>query len=160
MPDNIEKLAELAGCHRRTLERWRRDGAPWPRDGDDLAEWSRQLHAWAKERRRRNKTAAPAAPNAIPPSPLDHLDRLRSARADIAELERDELRGDLVRRELVAAEWRRRVLAVRAKLLALPRTIAGRAAASPPEVVEAEAMAIVRDALADFAAGGDLTPPP
>lgn len=157
MPDNIEKLAELAGCHRRTLERWRRDGAPWPRDGDDLAEWSRQLHAWAKERRRRRKDVP--ADDAIPPAPRDQLERLRCANADIRELERDELRGELIRREIVEAEWRRRLLAVRAKMLAFPRTIAGRCANAAPDFIEDQAMALVREMLEDFSTGGDLTPP-
>lgn len=137
--------------HRRTLERHRKDGCPWPSDGADLAAWAKNLQAWVAARRKR--------PPRREPGTVDALERSREMLADIREIERDKLRGLLIEREAVAEEWRRRVLAVRAKLLALPRLLAGRCKDSPPELIEAEASSAVRDMLEEFAAGGDLTPP-
>lgn len=125
-----------------------------PEDGEELGAWARRLHDWVAARRKR----PPAAAAAEPKGSVDELERLRRANASIRELDLARLRGELLRRDDVAAEWRRRVLAVRAKLLALPRTIAGRCANSPAPVVDAEASAIIRDILEEFAAGGDLTP--
>lgn len=150
---DLDALASAAGCHRRTLERWRKAGAPWPAADADLAAWARDYQIWVKAHRKRPPVIEPKKTGEI-----DQLDRMRAATADLRELELEQRRGDLVARNDVAAEWRRRVFTVRTKLLALPRTIAGRCANSPPEVIEAEAATIVTDLLQEFAAGGDLTP--
>ena len=70
--------------------------------------------------------------------------RLTKAQADKAEMEAQQLRGELVRADLVVLEWADMIGAARARLLALPSAIAHRIA---PPGKTAEAMALAKEAV-------------
>jgi phage terminase Nu1 subunit (DNA packaging protein) len=64
-------------------------------------------------------------------------DRLDSARAEIAEIDLAERRGEVLATTSVLAIWQKRVLAFRARMLALPSKIAGQFA-PPGKLQQAE----------------------
>jgi hypothetical protein len=159
----LDDLAAAAGCSLRTLQRWTKEGAPKPGDDEDLPAWAKRLLAWRSARPKRSRNSVFAAPPALGGTELrartlDPLDRNRTAQAVLREMEIEVRKRELMPRAEVVAEWRRRVLVVRSKLLALPRAIAGRCVNSPHEVIESEASVIVRDLLLEFAADGEATP--
>lgn len=145
------QLEAVTGVPASTLDRWRSDGMPMPDGRADLV----AVIAWLRGRVDAMLRSASARNGGV-----DSLEALRRIRGAREQLRLDRELGLVIAREDVAGEWRRRVLAVRTKLLALPRTLAGRCANVPPEVIDGEASQIVFDLLTEFAAGGDLTPAP
>lgn len=75
--------------------------------------------------------------------------------ADIAEMEAQQLRGDLVKASDVEKQWTSTLAGVRARMLALPSKLAAQTA--PPDrlaQVQAVAQRIVHEALTEIADGG------
>lgn len=165
---NLDALAKAAGCHRRTLERWRAEGAPMPKRGEKLAAWVERLRAWDQARPRRagrvfeQPGAAPAGAAAAAGEPTDWEQQSRKALALTRLHDLAVKRGQFLPRDRVVDEWARRAFAVSRRFLALPRQLAGAVTASP-EVraqIEAEGLRIVREALLDYVAHSELTPTP
>jgi phage terminase Nu1 subunit (DNA packaging protein) len=85
----------------------------------------------------------------------DERRRLIRAQANLAELEEEELRGELVRVQAVEKRWGTIATNVRAKLLALPSRLAGEiASAEDRSVIEEKSRAIVYEALTEIAEHG------
>jgi hypothetical protein len=133
-----------------TLDGWRRAGLPEDRGRFDVA----AIVAWLREQWRQERAA-----NAAQPSP--QLERLRAARADSAELARDEARARLVDRAEVVALASVAITGCRSRLLGLIKRVASRLGGFFPNghaIVEAELEAEVYDALRSLAAGMDRMP--
>lgn len=83
--------------------------------------------------------------------------RLTKNQADKAELEVEELRGDLVRSSVIQFHWQAMVAALRSRLLGLPTTVATHIA-TPDKLQETQDLArtIVHEALNEIA--GDAFP--
>jgi hypothetical protein len=159
-----DALARAAGCSRRTLERWRRAGAPMPGAGETVDGWVVRLREWAAKRPKRKAgpvfvdDKAAAAKKAT----VDWEEQSRRALALTRLHDLKVKQGEFLPRDRVVSEWARRCFAVRTKLLALPRAIAG-AVIVPPEVraqIEAESSRIVREALLEFVRASESTPTP
>ena len=75
--------------------------------------------------------------------------RLKKAQADRAEYERDELRGDLIRKDQVLAVMDHVVITVRERLLQLPQRaahrLAGRAPAEAEQILDGECRQVLED---------------
>ncbi len=72
-------------------------------------------------------------------APTPTRDRLNAAQADLAEVRAAKMRGELVERAAVVAEWSRIVIDLRAGLLALPSRLGSRLGLTPAQVAEADA---------------------
>lgn len=159
-----DALARAAGCSRRTLERWRRAGAPMLGAGEAVDAWVVRLREWAKTRPRR-KAGPVFADDQAGKGKKAGVDWEEQSRKALALTRLHDLKvkqGEFLARDRVVAEWARRCFAVRTKLLALPRAIAA-AVIVPPEVraqIEAESSRIVREALLEFVRSAELTPTP
>lgn len=81
-----------------------------------------------------------------------HKARLTRAQADLAELQWQQAKGNVLPRAAVLAAWQQTIAAARAKLLAIPTKTAGRvlAVSSLPEV-EAILQEHIHEALAELA---------
>ena len=93
--ETVDQVAEHCGVHRRTVHEWLRQhcpGKPGTYDLDAIAAWRDARSRAAKEED--GALAGPASPG---------LERYRLARAAIAELELEQLRGRLVPRDEVHA---------------------------------------------------------
>mgnify|MGYP003586346038 CR=1 FL=1 len=84
--------------------------------------------------------------------------RLTHHQANAAALEEQTKQGRLIPADLVKQTWSDLIMAARARLLALPSKLAGCAGSDPAEV-EAQARAIVYEALRELAASNNTTAP-
>ena len=161
MPD-VDAMAAGAGVTRRTVERWRREGCPWPKHREALAKWVARLATWREARdlaRRNGRSAArPAPPGAKPPVDWDEQSKRALALQRMHNLA--VMRREYMPRVQVVDAWSRRVFAVRTRLLALPRVLAARCANLAPDEIEREADSAVREILAQFQADAVETPAP
>ena len=82
-------------------------------------------------------------------------ERLEVARAEIAELDLAERRGELLRRDLVLANDQKRISAAKAKFRSIPSAVAGQIA-PPGKLQQAEDLiaAAIDQALAELAGDG------
>lgn len=144
------QVVRFLGVAPATLDAWRRAGLPDRRGRFDVAE----VVAWLREQWRQERAANAAAPSV-------ELERWRRARADSAELARDEARARLVDREEVVTLASVAVTGCRARLLGLIKRVASRLGGFFPNghaIVEAELEAEVHDALRALAGGMDRMP--
>lgn len=155
-----DTLARAAGCSRRTLERYRRAGAPVPSAGELVESWVERLRSWLRSRPRRNGGRVLEDPVPSKPAGVDWEEQSRRALALNRMHDLAVKRGEFLPRPKVVEEWARRCFAFRTKSLALPRILASRCANSPADVVEREALAIVREMLLEFVRRAELTPTP
>lgn len=84
---------------------------------------------------------------------LDHTHesaRLKHAQADEKELQVLEQRGELIPAGLVEMRWSDMAMAMRAKMLALPTTVAQQVAMRPAKEIESIAKSLVNQALAEL----------
>ncbi len=158
-----DALARAAGCSRRTLERWRKAGAPMPDKREAVAAWVVRLRAWVEAQPKRKPGRVFAAEKAADkPAGVDWEEQSRKALALTRLHDLKVKQGEFIARDRIVSEWARRCFQVRTKLLALPRAIAA-AVIVPPEVraqIEAESSRIVREALLEFVRQAELTPTP
>lgn len=160
MPD-VDAMAAVAGVTRRTVERWRREGCPWPKHREALATWAERLATWREARdlaRRNGRRNTPPAPGQKPPVDWDEQSKRALALQRMHNLA--VMRGEYLPRKEVVDAWSRRVFAVRTRLLALPRVLAARCANLAPDEIEREADSAVREILAQFQADAVETPAP
>jgi phage terminase Nu1 subunit (DNA packaging protein) len=81
--------------------------------------------------------------------------RLTKAQADKAEMERDELRGALVRVPSVESHWQGMVASMRARLLSLPSKVAAQVAGPDRlQEVQERVQTLVYEALEEISADG------
>ncbi len=142
-------FARLVGISPRAVGNLLAAGTITP--GADAATW---LLAYCQHLRREAARRA-----AQTPITATAKERLALARADLAEMRAAERRGDLIATADVTDAWSQHIAAARAKLLALPTTIAPRIA-PPGKLGEAQEIVrdIVYDALNELA--GDGLPAP
>lgn len=154
-----DALATAAGCSRRTLERYRKAGAPLPVAGEAPAAWVERLRGWLRSRPRRTGARvledAPAKPAGV-----DWEEQSRRALALTRMHDLAVKRKEFMPRAEVVEQWARRCFAFRSKALALPRLLASRCANAPADVVEREALSIVREMLLEFVHRAEQTPTP
>lgn len=158
---DMAALAKAAACSRRTLERWRSEGAPMPKRGEKMAAWVGRLREWKTARPRRHGPVFEAPPKPADSGPdWDAENKRALALKRIHELQ--VVRGQYLAKDRVVEEWARRAFAASRKFLALPRQIASSVTASPEirAQIEAEGSRIVREALLDFVRHGEMTPTP
>lgn len=149
-----DALAAAAKVTRRTVERWRREGAPMPRHGEKLKGWLHKLEQWREARTIAKKKPPPPVGEVRKDWDMESKKALALKRMhDLAVAE-----GDYLPRDQVVGEWTKRVFSVRTRLLSLPRALGSRCANAPPDVVEETADEMVRDMLAEFLAEGPNTP--
>ena len=143
--DQTELMA-LTGKSARTLMRWQREGMPRAKDKTyDLA----QVWNWVEEHLR--TTARPVAEGKSP-----EWERFRAAKADMAEMQLEKLRGELMPRAEVESGLRARAAALKRGLLGLPRALAPMLAImTEPREVEAALRANVVDLLRRYAGTND-----
>lgn len=150
---DLDALASAAKVTRRTVERWRREGAPFPRKGERVATWLQKLEQWRQSRPLARRKAAKVDG--------DGRDWEQESKKALALKRMHDLavqRGEFIQRAEVVDEWTRRVFSVRTRLLALPRTLGSRCANMPPHMIEEAAEQLIRDVLSEFQAEGASTP--
>lgn len=91
------QLAELAGVSLSTWDVHKKRGAPTPKNKRDLKAWVQRYAKWRVE----NLTPGRGPGKATSAGDSQELERWRQIRADIAQLDLDERRGQLVEREEV-----------------------------------------------------------
>lgn len=158
---DMAALAEAVGCNRRTLERWRSEGAPMPKRREKTADWVARLRAWKRSRPKRTGPVFVEEPDQQQQGhDWDAENKRALALKRMHELQ--VVRGQYLSKERVVDEWARRAFAVSRKFLALPRQIAASVTASPEirAQIESEADRLVREALLDYVRHGELTPTP
>lgn len=147
-------FADLLGVHRNTVGNWIRDGLPVKsRRGRavqlELAaafQWVRKQDAAAAEARIEKLMADPDYDRAEA--------RKMIAAADMAEMERDKRRGELVPTADVEERWASVVVAAREAVMAVPGVMVQDGTIRPSQ--EAHAEGLLRDALTAFGqAAGD-----
>lgn len=129
---SLEELGEALGCSKRTLVRWGKLGLPTEPDGTYDVE---RVREWRAEIRNRNghrlpwdqteERAEPAEPAETPVrTDRDYWEtRYKQEQAQLTEIKRKKLAGELVRRVDVARLFAQRWLVVKTALLALPRSL-------------------------------------
>lgn len=146
------QLAELFDVPATTVDAWRRAGCPRLPDGRFRPA---SVLAWL---RRRDEAKAAAGAAKKQRGQWTELAAKALAMSRLHELDRR--RAEFVPRAKVEEDWSRRCFAFRSASLALPRMLASRCGNVPPDVVEREAAAIVREMLAQFVKRGPTTPSP
>jgi len=137
----MEEVARHFAVAARTVDRWVKDGCPRdPRGWFELSAVGR----W-REARERARSAREKAPLASAEA------RWRMARAQAEEIRLAQLRGTLLDREDVERGRVARLVAVRRRLLALPRSAAPILAGLTPREIEAWLDGWARDAIRAFA---------
>jgi len=91
------QLAELAGVSLPTWNVHKKKGAPTPKNKRDLKTWVERYAKWRVE----NLTPGRGPGKATSTGDSQELERWRQIRADIAQLDLEERRGELVKREEV-----------------------------------------------------------
>jgi len=150
------ELAGLLGVNPVTITKWQGEGLPVAvRGGRGVESKYRMADIWkwglGRERARAGLTGG-AGDLSLP------LERAKLARVQTrrGELEVRKREGELLEAADVGRTWSLMVLAIRAKLLALPQAVAERLVAAaageqPAAAVEAELAGEVRDALRELA---------
>jgi hypothetical protein len=136
------QLAELFGVPPSTVDGWRRAGCPRLSDGRFRPA---SVLAWLR-RRDEAKVAAGAARKQR--GQWTELAARALAQSRLHELAQK--RADFLTRQEVVEGWAKRCFAFRAAATVLPPVLAARCANSPADVVEREAMAVVREMLLAF----------
>jgi phage terminase Nu1 subunit (DNA packaging protein) len=113
-------FAALLGTHRNTVANWIKDeGLPAHKHGRVLELSLSEAVRWVRARDLAASEAKLKAATSTPDIDRERQ-RLVCAQADVAEMDRDRKRGDLVSRPEAERVWSQHVLQVRARLLSLP----------------------------------------
>jgi phage terminase Nu1 subunit (DNA packaging protein) len=133
---NRRQLSEIIGITERQLVNWALEGMPVEKRAEKKGQSNVydtvKVIKWLRERDTKEK-------------PVDDFGkskaRLTAAQADKVELERDELQGALVRRELVVERLSDLFTGVRQRLLAIPRSLGSR--------VDPDTRGVIKDEIID-----------
>lgn len=141
-------LAEALGVNPRTIDKWRDDGMPVAQRGSPgkEARFSRaDVDAWRGAKQAANGNGSLLSLEAE----RAKLARVQTEKADLDVRLR---KGDLVSREDTLQAWASIVVAVRAKLLAIPRALAAQlASVTDAATIEAALRIAMHEALAELA---------
>jgi phage terminase Nu1 subunit (DNA packaging protein) len=131
---NLAEVADLFGVSERRIQQLIAEGAiPKPlRHGVYVVETV--VRAYVKHLQAIRRSAASSGPIGL----QAERERLTRAKADIAEMEMDEKRGDLIPREEIEATWVNALSLLRTRLLSIPNQLA-------PQVHQEKNQAAVRD---------------
>lgn len=111
--DTQEQVARVYGVSVRTIQHWQRDGMPVTKDKRyDIREIQQWRQIKRSKRQRQNDEGEQADV------------RYRKAKAELAEMQLYEKRGELIPRDVVERELVQISLAAKRALLALPRNLA------------------------------------
>jgi len=151
------KLEKASGLTRRSLERYRAQGAPMPRKGETLQAWTARLHAWRGQNRQRpGPKGIPSEDGTLSTSST----RLQQLQEQRLEMRVKDMRVDLARKmkELVLRTDHEAVLAalidaVREQLVGLGERMRLRLARREEEDVQRELEDEVRMILEELASG-------
>lgn len=146
-----EQLAEALRVNVRTIERDLRRGLPRPADGEDLPAWVERARAWKRENRRKPGPRPKAAPA---DAEVAAMARYRVAKAELAELQLAERRGELHSQKECEAARVQRFGEVAAAMLGIGQAIARKCANQTAEVVLMVVNEEVRRRLQVLADGG------
>jgi phage terminase Nu1 subunit (DNA packaging protein) len=112
-------FAELLDVHRNTVANWISAGLPARKRGRVMEIEAVPGVLWVREQERKAYEAKLEAATSTPDIDRERCRKLM-AEADIAELTRDQKRGELVSQTEAERAWSTHVLQVRARLLSLP----------------------------------------
>jgi phage terminase Nu1 subunit (DNA packaging protein) len=174
---SLADFAGLLGKHRTTVQQWIRDGMPvakvrggkqgahqielgpaleWhqARLEAQLEERLRQVESAFEERLQAKEASFEARLKALMSSPDIDAARARktAAEADIAEMERDQKRGDLVPTVDVEERWAGMIISLRENVMAIPGVAVQSGLIPPAREVDLETAC--RDALTSFGQAG------
>lgn len=147
-----EDLAKLLGTNVRTIERYRLRGLTPKAPGETAEAWIERAKAWRRANRKK-----PGPQGAKTGDQKDADLRYRLAKAEIAELDLAERRGDLHSKKECEGQSVRRFADLRAAFSLLPQRLARRAYQAPsPETIQEIAEAEVRRCLELLANGEEV----
>jgi phage terminase Nu1 subunit (DNA packaging protein) len=146
-----EQLADALGVNVRTIERDRRRGLPLPGADEALADWVTRAKAW-RQANRRKPGPRPAADGSAAADVA--MTRFRIAKAELAELQLAERRGELHSQKACEAERVARFGEVAMAMLGLGQAVARKCAHQTAEVVLMVVNEEVRRRLQVLADGG------
>ena len=117
---SVGVFADLFGVHRNTVATWVREGLPVQRRRGRVTDLD--LAAGIQWMRKRDLAAFEARLEAATSTPDIDAARARkvAAEADLAELERDRRRGELVQTDAVEARWGEMAHSIREGVMSLP----------------------------------------
>lgn len=142
-----EDVAALLGVTSRAVRLWPADGCPFHsiKGKSNRFRWREVFRWWLDHRHRPAAVAAPGGKVSRPEAEA----RKAAAEARLKELRLAREEGRLVAVEDVEAEWTRKVVTARARLLALPARVRAPLGPEAAAMVDAE----IRAVLADLAQG-------
>lgn len=149
-----KEAGDLLGVTAAAVYQWVKAGCPFiaAKGQSNRFRW-RDVHRWWLDHRYRPSNVAPPAGSGGPALTRSEADaRKAAAEAQLAELKLERERGRLVPLDEVEDEWARQVVAVRARLLALPARLRGPLGPESAAVVDRE----IRAALAELAVGAKV----
>lgn len=154
------ELAEAFSVHQQTITKWERDGLPIEIRGSRGRPTYYSLAACVQWRIERELLARGVGTDAVSPqNERALLDRMRREELEIRMRAR---RGDLVEIDAVRLEYSELATAVKARLRAIPDTVADQVigvAQAGPAAIKALLLDRIDDALRELARGGDITKP-
>lgn len=146
---NAWTVSEIVGCHYRSIENWAKKGHIKKNDRGYplIASLQYQLNYYKKKVEK--KEVEPKG------SELYQAEvRLKTAQADIKELERDEKKGLLVEIDSVTRQWQELIFKCRSKLLSLPNKLALElSATSNPAEIQDRLQQVIDEALNELSNG-------
>jgi len=145
MAVNQRQLSAALGISRTTIWKWHKEGLPRNPDGSYDPE---TVRAWITTRQQ----SQPAEPE---DGEKQWNARYRKAKAELAELDLNKRKCQLVEVAEVDAANVRKVLALKQRLLMLPRTLAPRLVGLDAEAIDTMIDAELRAAIRDFAGETD-----
>jgi len=159
------ELAGLLGVNPVTITKWQGEGLPVAIRGGRGVESKYRISdiwKWGLARERARAGANGTGGELSLPLERAKLARVQTRRGELEVRKRE---GELLESADVGRTWSLMVLAIRAKLLALPQAVAERlvvaaSAAQPAAAVEAELAGEVRDALRELAGWKEPEPAP
>lgn len=116
------ELSKAWGIDPSQITKWKNDGMPFRMKGGRAVFVMSQCLKWLREYEK-----AKGKDETAPDKAIEEARKMR-AQADIAEMDRDERAGQLVRRESVESEQLKENIRARTKLLAIPNAHAQRLA--------------------------------
>lgn len=148
-----EQLAKALGINVRTIERDRKRGLPLPADGEDLSAWAVRAKAWRKSTRLKPGPRARLAPGDAETAAMV---RYREAKAELAELDLAQRRGELHSRHTCEALALRRLQDLQSAFAMLPDRMARRLYQAPsPDWIKEQLTEALR-ACFEVLANGDV----
>lgn len=136
----VRETAKHFNVSIRTINFWVQDGCPRSEEGLDLE----AVAAWKDARNAKNGT-----PDPDKIQDLKERVRWRKAKADLAEMEREEKRGNLIDKNEVITDRITRIITVKQSLLSIPR-MAPRLEGLTPREIESALKLKIHEIIREF----------